>query len=240
MNKRTLYAVYTASMIELSAISGTPVQEEVIPGQDLQAAATHKQWAEKVEHILNSMRGSSCAVQLSDEIENFVRDTCSIREALDIQRNVRQPFSRLLLACCDAALLPEQPWLPFFCSLTPSMTEAKKKALIAWIKGFRGDLGGYFKKVGIALVTAPAVSSQAAAPAAGQLIKTIQDVVGQPGVLTQEEVALLSAALVKRLSINDMTALEKFCKTTTFANLKDNWRILANGMLSVCGSDIRL
>jgi hypothetical protein len=186
------------------------------------------------------MRGSSCAGQLSDEIENFVRSTCSIREALDIQRNVRQPFSRLLLACCDAALLPEQPWLPFFCSLTPSMTKEKSAQLIAWIKGFRGDLEGYFKKVGIALVTACPASSKTAVPVAEQLIKTIQEVVGQPEVLNQEEVKLLVSALVKRLSVSDMTALEKFCKTATFDNLKDNWRILVNEMLRVCGSDIRL
>ncbi len=239
MNKRILCTIYTASMMGLSAVAGIPTQENVVPEQE-QIASTHEQWAEKVEQVLNSMRGSSCAGQLSDEIENFVRNTCSIREALDIQRNVRQPFSRLLLAVCDAALLPEQPWLPFFCSMTPSMTKEKSAQLIVWVKGFRRDLEGYFKKVGIALVTACPASSNAAIPVAERLIKTIQEVVGQPGVLAHEEVKLLASALVKRLSVNDMTAIEKFCKTPTFDNLKDNWRILVNEMLRVCGSDIRL
>jgi hypothetical protein len=226
-------------MMGVSAIAGMPAQENVISGQE-QVAATHEQWAEKIEQVLNSMRGSSCAAQLSDEIENFVRNTCSIREALYIQRDVRQPFSRLLLACCDAALVPAQPWLPFFCSLTPSMTKEKSAMLIAWIKGFRGDLEGYFKKIGITLVTASPTLSKTALSDAERLIKTLQEVVDQPGVLTQEEVAFLASALAKRLSLSDMKALESFCKTTTFDNLKDNWRNLVNEMLRVCGSDIRL
>jgi hypothetical protein len=213
----------------MSVTGAVPVQESV------------SAWIARAEQLSQSTRGVSCASRLSDEIETFVKSKCSITESLYIRKNVRQPLSRFILACCDAALIFGFPISLEYYGYTPAAVAEKTAAWEKWLKDFRGDMEVGMSKEGIILRTAPVQQSQTAIATADQFIKTIQQgVLKQIVVDGRPELTCLKTALLGRLCEADMKALIEFCKKPAFFKLKSSWRELANTLLAVCKSDIRV
>jgi hypothetical protein len=196
-------------------------------------------WISRIEKLSQSACGSSCASRLSDELESFIKSKCSTMEKLEIRNKVRQPLSRFLLACFDAgALLVSSPQVSLEClGYTQAAAAAKKGMLQNWLKTFRGDVEVAMSKEGI--TTKP--QGSATAGVADELIKTIQMSIGKQFVIeNRPELAYLKKAFMARLSDADMKILNEFCKKPAFFKLKACWRELANRLLVVCNSDIRI
>jgi hypothetical protein len=205
------------------------------------AAAAVATWVTRAEQLSKSVNGASCATRLSDEIENFIKSKCSITESLYIRKHVRQPLSRFLLACCDAGLLFGFPVSLAYYGYTPAAVAEKTAAWETWLKGFRGDMEVAMSKDGIILRTAPATPTPSAVKAAELFIKTVQQNMLKNIVIDgRPELSCLKTALVARLSEADIKALDEFCKKPAFFKLKSGWRELANRLLAVCHSDIRV